>query len=161
MQTCVEGEWSGEAPDCHFVDCKDPKPIHHGRYVLSSNTTFLTSAAIYECSPGWKLVGKARVLCGEDGNWSGEAHCQGTERNNIIKIHLNLDLHCTLRYHFAEITCEKLESDNILITKLRPGGVATYSCPRGSELFGNSTRTCLNNGEWSGAEPKCRGTYIR
>ena len=57
----------------------------------------------------------------------------------------------------TEITCEKLESENILVTKLRPGGLATYTCPRGSELLGNATRTCLMSGEWSGAEPKCRG----
>ena len=77
MRTCIEGDWNGEAPVCEFVDCGDPKPIQHGRYDLSSNTTFLTSAVIYECNPGWKLKGKERLICSEDGKWNGEASCEG------------------------------------------------------------------------------------
>jgi len=132
VRTCIEGEWTPTSlPSCNFVDCGEPKPIRHGRYDLSTNTTYLTSGASYECDPGWKLIGKSRVVCTEDGKWNGEASCK-------------------------EITCEKLESENVLITKFRPGGIASYTCPRGSELIGNSTRVCMETGEWSGAEPKCR-----
>ena len=33
---------------------------------------------------------------------------------------------------------------------------ATYSCTTGHNLTGDSTRTCQNNGVWSGSEPTCQ-----
>ncbi len=37
------------------------------------------------------------------------------------------------------------------------GAVANYACLRGYQLLGNSSRTCLANGEWSSMEPLCEG----
>ena len=33
---------------------------------------------------------------------------------------------------------------------------ATYSCTTGHNLTGDSTRTCQDNGVWSGSEPTCQ-----
>ena len=38
----------------------------------------------------------------------------------------------------------------------RPGDRATYTCNRDYELVGESTRTCQNNGDWSGDAPTCK-----
>ena len=35
--------------------------------------------------------------------------------------------------------------------------VATFSCEEGTELSGDTTRTCGDNHMWSGADPTCEG----
>ena len=40
------------------------------------------------------------------------------------------------------------------------GQTATYSCNRGYNLVGDSTRTCQARGNWSGSAPTCQGVYF-
>ena len=42
-----------------------------------------------------------------------------------------------------------------------PGDRASYTCNSGYELVGQSTRTCQNNGQWSGDAPTCQSKAIR
>ena len=44
---------------------------------------------------------------------------------------------------------DALESNNEYLS----GTVATYTCNNGFELFGDVTRTCQNDGTWTGSEP--------
>ena len=37
-----------------------------------------------------------------------------------------------------------------------PGETCTYTCNSGFQLIVNDTRTCYNNGSWSGSDAKCR-----
>ena len=39
------------------------------------------------------------------------------------------------------------------------GSVIQYNCIRGFVLHGQTRRTCLENGQWSEAPPKCLGNY--
>ena len=41
------------------------------------------------------------------------------------------------------------------------GDTATYSCILGFELVGNNRRTCVEPGQWSGAEPSCRSEHAQ
>ena len=34
-----------------------------------------------------------------------------------------------------------------------------YKCDKGYKLIGNSNRTCLASGKWSGESPRCKGKY--
>ena len=43
----------------------------------------------------------------------------------------------------------------------KPGDRASYTCNSGYELQGDSTRTCQNNGQWSGDAPTCEREGMR
>jgi hypothetical protein len=40
-----------------------------------------------------------------------------------------------------------------------PGATATYSCDQGYDLSGPRTRTCGQDGKWSGQEPSCESKF--
>ncbi|GAB1862793.1 Sushi, von Willebrand factor type A, EGF and pentraxin domain-containing protein 1 [Camponotus japonicus] len=135
LSTCEEnGKWSGEVPQCVYVDCGKPEHIQHGRYTLTSNATYYGAAALYECDGNFELDGFARRLCLENGTWSSDTPvCR-------------------------EIRCRDPEKTGVLSTQVSThsvGGVAHYSCPRGFYMEGNETRICLQNGSWSGTTPAC------
>ncbi|XP_044588526.1 sushi, von Willebrand factor type A, EGF and pentraxin domain-containing protein 1 isoform X2 [Cotesia glomerata] len=135
LSTCEDnGKWSGEVPQCIFVDCGKPDSILHGEYTLTSNATYYGAAALYVCDSNYDLDGFARRLCLENGTWSSETP--------------------TCR----EIRCQDLEQVSPLSIQVSThsiGGVALYSCPRGYYMEGNETRVCLQNGSWSGFIPAC------
>ena len=43
------------------------------------------------------------------------------------------------------------------MTNITVNSTATYSCNDGYNLVGDTTRTCLTSGSWSGVEPACIG----
>ena len=43
-----------------------------------------------------------------------------------------------------------------LIAGTLEGSTVTYSCPSGFALKGDTVRTCLASGEWSGDLPMCK-----
>ncbi|XP_034232055.1 sushi, von Willebrand factor type A, EGF and pentraxin domain-containing protein 1 [Thrips palmi] len=135
LSTCEDnGQWSGEVPQCIFVDCAMPQPTAHGRFTLASNMTYYGAAAIYECDENYELDGHARRLCMENGTWSSDTPvCR-------------------------EIMCPELQNENgitVQVSTRSIGGVAHYQCPRGQFMEGNSTRICLKRGRWSSKIPKC------
>ena len=52
-----------------------------------------------------------------------------------------------------------LTMGTVLISSSTEGGVATYFCDDGYELEGNTSRECLPDGQWSGNETFCKGSY--
>ena len=59
----------------------------------------------------------------------------------------------------ADVICSPLQNlTNGYVTNptyRNEGSVASYGCNVGFILVGNETRTCGNDGTWSGDEPKC------
>uniref|UniRef100_A0A182FK45 Sushi, von Willebrand factor type A, EGF and pentraxin domain-containing protein 1 n=1 Tax=Anopheles albimanus TaxID=7167 RepID=A0A182FK45_ANOAL len=134
--TCEEnGHWSGEIPECVYVDCETPVGIANGKVTLATNATYYGAAALYECEGNYKLDGVSRRLCLEDGTWSHEPpRC-------------------------AEITCTELNvTESVLVSygTRRVGVQAEFSCAKGRYMVGNGTRTCLPTGQWSGRSPVCK-----
>lgn len=134
--TCEEnGSWKGHVPECIFVDCHNPPPIVNGTVVLSTNFTYFGATALYECNDNFKLEGVSRRICSEDGTWGNESPI------------------C------VEITCPAFNvSEHVVVNDGRRlvGEVAKFSCTKGRYLVGNSTRTCLSNGRWTGKNPTCK-----
>uniref|UniRef100_A0ABD2WSD8 Sushi, von Willebrand factor type A, EGF and pentraxin domain-containing protein 1 n=1 Tax=Trichogramma kaykai TaxID=54128 RepID=A0ABD2WSD8_9HYME len=135
LSTCEEnGKWSGDVPQCVYVDCGKPEEIQHGRYTLTSNVTYYGAAALYECDVNYELDGFARRQCLENATWSSEPP--------LCK----------------EIKCkepDKIGMASAQVSTYSVGGVAHYNCPRGYIMEGNATRICQQNGSWSGSSPSC------
>ncbi|XP_067002634.2 P-selectin [Anabrus simplex] len=134
LSTCEEtGQWSGDVPQCVYVDCGNPEELAHGRYTLASNATYYGVVVLYECDPNFELDGHGRRLCLDNGTWSSDTP--------------------TCR----EVLCGEPEREgnlNVHVTTHSIGGVAHYSCPKGHYMEGNATRSCQKGG-WTGRMPKC------
>ena len=64
----------------------------------------------------------------------------------------------------AGVVCEELTnpvSGTVIHANNSVGSIAEYSCIRGYNLSGDSTRTCMDTGMWSGNEPICERKYLQ
>ncbi|XP_073975480.1 CUB and Sushi multiple domains furrowed [Rhodnius prolixus] len=135
LSTCEDnGKWSGQTPQCIYVECEVPVAPAHGKFTLASNATYYGAVVLYECDENFELDGFARRLCLDNGTWSAETPvCR-------------------------EVVCKEPEKDGGVIVQVSTfsiGGVAHYSCPKGHIMQGNSTRICQKKGTWSGYIPNC------
>ena len=133
-RTCQnDGEWSGSAPTCARVTCPNLSNPANGQVTFSFGVS-VGSTATYTCTSGYVIVGESTRVCQGDGSWSGRAPI------------------CSI------VKCGGLSNPSngqVSITNDTPGGTATYTCNSGYTLVGLETRTCQNNGEWSGSAPTC------
>ena len=133
------GHWSfmGQRSSCEPVDCGQPPAITNGN-VLAPNSTY-QSMARYECSEGFQITGSTLMECRHDGVWEGEIpRC-------------------------VSVTCPRLSPP--VSGELRGVGftylsLVQFACQLGFRLVGDSERTCLANGTWSGHTPNCEGGYL-
>lgn len=135
VRNCTaEAEWSGEIPQCQPVTCNSPARIISNGRMIGDNFTY-GSTVRYECDYGYYTEGPVERICLADGTW-----------DNPIPV------------------CEIVKCSRPL--NLRNGGYDgfvldynttwTATCRNGYLLIGDSERTCLANGTWSGPEPLCR-----
>ena len=134
-RTCQNnGQWSGVAPTCTQIVCRNLSNPPNGRVTLSIGV-FIGSQATYTCNRGYSLVGDSTRVCQNDGTWTGRAP--------ICRI----------------INCGELNSPSngqVTIIDNTAGGTAVYTCNLGYTLVGRDTRTCQEDGSWSGTAPICR-----
>ena len=134
-RTCQNnGQWSGSAPTCTQIVCRDLSNPANGRVSLSIGV-LIGSRATYTCNSGYSLVGDSTRVCQDDGSWTG--------RVPICRI----------------ISCGGLSNPSngqVTIISETPGGTAVYTCNSGYTLVGRDTRTCQDDGSWSGIPPVCR-----
>lgn len=137
------------------VDCRNPENVENGKVTLASNATYYGALALYACDKNFELDGVSRRLCLENGTWSSDTPaCRGT----LYPHQLN---QFWLTIVITEIQCkdpDSLEGMSFKVSTHSVGGIAVYSCPRGYIMQGNSTRSCLKKGVWSGQSPSCTGT---
>ena len=176
------GEWIGETPQCtcnedsswdssilgtnwlcwtliSVVDCGAPGSIAHGQVSLIYNGTFFGASAQYSCDENYTLEGIGKLMCLENGTWSGSAPvCRGTRFNFMTPYSEILILIMPI---MSETTCAIPSNSfgvvGLLISpnRITVGGVATYSCTVGRNLVGPTTSRCLANGRWEGQKPSC------
>lgn len=138
-----DGNWTGELPECRFIDCGRVQPILKGEINYVNSTTFLNSILTYSCSRGYRLIGGSRLrTCVEEGKWSGNApKCE-----EVRCVPPEVPKNATVIYGGNDRT--SLESFKI-------GATVQYRCIPGHLVKGEPLRTCLPSGIWSGQPPIC------
>lgn len=70
---CMEnGEWSGDAPICEYIDCGPVQPIPYGSFKYVQNTTYIASEVVYSCINSHRLQGVEKRRCLDGAAWSDE-----------------------------------------------------------------------------------------
>ncbi|NXN98949.1 C4BPA protein, partial [Rhinopomastus cyanomelas] len=64
-----EGLWSGEAPECRVVKCRNPS-VENGRRLSGFGTDHgYKDTVAFGCNTGYSLQGSSVVTCGADSEW--------------------------------------------------------------------------------------------
>lgn len=129
------GEWTGKTPECQLIDCKEPRRVANGIYVLPYNSTLYEGEVLYLCDLEYALHGPNRRTCTKNGTWSEE------------------DPTCEL------ITCREPDvrpNSFVVADGFHVSSTAEYFCDPSHVLEGSSNRTCGLDGKWAGRAPRCR-----
>lgn len=124
--------WSGSNPICRT--CAQLSSPSGGTVNIS--TDGLNTNAAFTCGVGYTLSGVPSITCKSDGNWN-----------------------------FTQPTCVKcaivLAPDSGTISVITSGVLttATFSCRSGYYISGAYMISCLTDGSWSNAPPKCKCNF--
>ncbi|XP_056413935.1 C4b-binding protein alpha chain-like isoform X2 [Hyla sarda] len=135
----ANGRWSGPLPICEVQKCSPPEDLKNGSYSIKKDEYTYNEAVIYKCNTS-QLVGKASVICTDEGKWSsGAPQCKAV---------------CTFppQLYFAEVEKEFIQQEFFDI-----GKIVQYKCRPGFvPVTGKSNKfTCLNDLKWSQHELFC------
>uniref|UniRef100_A0A8C7PT42 Sushi, von Willebrand factor type A, EGF and pentraxin domain-containing protein 1 n=1 Tax=Oncorhynchus mykiss TaxID=8022 RepID=A0A8C7PT42_ONCMY len=174
LQCHNKGEWSHALPRCERVKCGSPWPLEHG--LFQGADYHAGSSVVYQCNPGFYLLGDAKVLCTNSGKWGGNtpacldvdecalgsdcdehSSCQNTDGSytcTCIHPYSGDGKNCT-----EPVKCENpgapefgyKDGINFLM-----GSEVVFTCEEGYELIGSSHVLCLETGSWNGVFPYCR-----
>ncbi|NXD07609.1 SRPX2 protein, partial [Nothocercus nigrocapillus] len=86
------------------------------------------------CARGYRLVGRSAVQCLPSRHWSGMAYCRQIRCPVLPGL---------LRGSYACSAGVQMDSR------------CDYTCLPGYQLEGDRSRTCMEDGRWSGSEPVC------
>ena len=133
---CTEDrKWNGEQPVCVPVECPPPKRILNG-HTIGTNFEFQNTIE-YTCEAGYKLEGLKIRRCLENASWNG--YPPVCER-----------VTCPTPKLLKHGTMNDIEQMYL------PGSVIHYSCDVGFEMEGKASRTCREDGTWTGHTPECK-----
>ncbi|NXI35453.1 CR1 protein, partial [Galbula dea] len=132
----LDGVWSGPAPECKVVSCKNPE-VPNGRRLSGFGTVHTYKNTVtFECNPGYFLKGSGVVTCEADSTWRPPLP-------SCDRIYCGPAPH----FPFAELTTAAADSYTAG-TELRYQCKPGYTAARGK----SSAVTCLDDRSWS-AEP--------
>ncbi|KAK9499776.1 hypothetical protein O3M35_002748 [Rhynocoris fuscipes] len=125
-------------PVCKKVECGYPADIINGGYTLLNGTVGYLSHVLYHCNEGYKMSGRAHLICDLDERWDGPPpRCQPILCGEPPVV-TNGDMFL---------------SNNVTIA----GTVVEYSCiSKKYKLIGPKQITCLDNGKYDKPPPVCR-----
>ncbi|XP_078251223.1 sushi, von Willebrand factor type A, EGF and pentraxin domain-containing protein 1 isoform X2 [Rhinoraja longicauda] len=168
------GAWSYPIPYCERINCGLPPALDNGSFTAEDH--LFGSAVSYLCNNGYYLLGDYKLFCTDDGNWSGvvpvcldfDECALGSDcdkRSDCINTIGSYTCTCRPPYTGHGKNC----TDPVQCRDPgRPahglaegaehfvGSQVTFSCEDGYKLNGTANVTCLEDGRWSEAVPRCQ-----
>ncbi|XP_065899825.1 uncharacterized protein [Dysidea avara] len=140
MRQCgASGEWSGTSTQCNILHC----PVTVVANSRPCDDTSYTSTCIVECEDGYnRSEDSSQYSCGLNGT-------------GVTWMFTGSGVTC------SPVQCTTLPSPSNGNISCNSTGIPRYedqcsfSCDPGYELTGSSTRQCLSNESWSGADVTC------
>merc|ERR1719259_249244 len=132
---CQQDEtWSGEQAICTKIFCPELKSINHGVKNCTNNNEY-ASRCHFTCNVGYTQEGSKVRICDQDHRWTGT------------------ETVCSI------VTCPRLTAAKNGKKRCSDGtnyqSQCKFNCNLGYDLIGESVRTCLASGVWTGAEVAC------
>lgn len=134
LQCLEDGTWGYEKPTCKEITCDEPDLTEH--LIADSGTRSVGDLSKFSCPKGRYLVGNETRTCLKNGHWSG--------KSPVCKA----------------VDCERpnsIENGRIIIVNDSTlyGGSVEYHCVPNFNRIGPYLRKCMDDGKWSGEEPRC------
>lgn len=132
---CLEdGTWGHDKPVCKEITCAEPNLTDH--LIVNEADRSVGSVAKFACPKGRFLVGNDTRQCQQNGQWTGKAAiCKAIDCDRPISI----------------------ENGRVIVINESTlyGGSAEYHCVPNYNRIGPYLRKCMEDGKWSGTEPRC------
>ncbi|XP_054992155.1 CUB and sushi domain-containing protein 1 isoform X1 [Sorex araneus] len=132
-QCLANGLWGGSETRCLAGHCGSPDPIVNGH--ISGDGFSYRDTVVYQCNPGFRLVGTSVRICLQDHKWSGQTPV------------------C------VPITCGHPGNPARGLTngsEFNLNDVVNFTCTAGYLLQGAARAQCRSSGQWSSPLPTCR-----
>jgi len=141
LKCMKDGTWFGSM-DCVRVECPEPPRPQHGTVNCAGTT--LEKSCTFGCKKGWNLSGSPIRTCMQSGTWNGvQPKC------------VPASCAALLEPPGGTMKCRSAKAGAFSSTSIRYGASCDFSCSYGYHIEGSKSRSCKEDGSWSGSAAAC------